>query len=127
MLAIVDVLDSYRTLAEMTRACFGRLGQLLDSDEAREAVKVVDWRVMDHALWALKAYPDDMDLLLVRKATLVFRFDSTHSVPTGALENRGRLMFPTPRSRAPGPTLSGSALRVRGSAMYVVSSVPWEW
>lgn len=65
VLAIVDVLDAYRTLAEMTRACFGRLGELLDSDEAREAVKVVDWRIMDHALWALKAYPDDVDLLLV--------------------------------------------------------------
>ncbi len=68
VLAIVDVLDAYRTLAEMTRACFGRLGQLLEGDEAREAVKVVDWRIMDHALWALKAYPDDVDLLLVRRA-----------------------------------------------------------
>lgn len=67
VLAIVDVLDAYRTLAEMTRACFGRLGELLDSDEAREAVKVVDWRIMDHALWALKTYPDDVDLLLVSK------------------------------------------------------------
>lgn len=67
VLAIVDVLDAYRTLAEMTRACFGRLGELLDSDEAREAVKVVDWRIMAHALWALKTYPEDVDLLLVSK------------------------------------------------------------
>lgn len=67
VLAIVNVLDAYRTLAEMTRACFGRLGELLDSDEAREAVKVVDWRIMDHALWALKTYPDDVNLLLVSK------------------------------------------------------------
>lgn len=65
VLAIVDVLDAYRTLGEMNRACFGRLGELLDSDEAREAVKVVDWRIMDHALWALNTYPDDVDLLLV--------------------------------------------------------------
>lgn len=65
VIAIVDVLDGYRKLAEMTRACFRRLGQLLDGDEAREAVKVVDWRIMDHALWALKAYPDDVDMLLV--------------------------------------------------------------
>lgn len=65
VIAIVDVLDGYRSLAEMTRACFGRLGQLLDGDEAREAVKFVDWRIMDHALWALKTYPDDVDMLLV--------------------------------------------------------------
>lgn len=65
VIAIVDVLDRYRSLAEMTRACFDRLGQLLNGDEARDAVKAVDWRIMDHALWALKAYPDDVDLLLV--------------------------------------------------------------
>lgn len=65
VIAVVDVLDNYRTLAEMTRACFGRLGQLLNGDEAREAVTVVDWRIMEHALWALRTYSDDVDMLLV--------------------------------------------------------------
>lgn len=72
VMAIVDVLDAYRTLSEMARACFGRLGQLLDSDEAREATKFVDWRIMDHALWTLKTYPDDVDMQLVR--VFVFGF-----------------------------------------------------
>lgn len=65
VMAIVDVLDVYRTLAEMARACFGRLGQLLTSDQAREATKVADVRIMEHALWALETYNDDVDMQLV--------------------------------------------------------------
>lgn len=64
VIAVADVLDAYRTLAEMARACFGRLGQLLESDEAREATKFIEWRIMEHALWTLKAYPDDVDMQL---------------------------------------------------------------
>lgn len=106
VLAIVDVLDAYRTLAEMTRACFGRLGQLLESDEAREAVKVVDWRIMDHALWALKAYPDDVDLLLVRRALhfiLLQYLGSNRGRQAGrqALENRWCRVFLTSFSCVP--------------------------
>lgn len=66
VLVIVDVLDVYRTLVEMVRACFGRLGQLLDNDDSREATKAVDVRIMGHALWALTTYEDDVDLQLVR-------------------------------------------------------------
>lgn len=65
VIAIVEVLDTFRTLAEMARACFGRLCQLLDTDETREATKCVDWRIMEHALWTLKAYPEDVDIQLV--------------------------------------------------------------
>lgn len=65
VMAIVDVLDVYRTLEEMARACFGRLGDLLTSDQAREATKVADVRIMEHALWALKTYNDDVDMQLV--------------------------------------------------------------
>lgn len=65
VIAIVDVLDMYRSLAEIARACFGRLGQLLDSDEAREATKVVEVRIMEHALWAFTSNQDDVDLQLV--------------------------------------------------------------
>lgn len=65
VIAIVDVLDAYRTLVEMVRACFGRLGHLLESDEAREATKCIDWRIMEHALWTLKTYSDDEDIQLV--------------------------------------------------------------
>lgn len=64
-MAIVDVLDVYRTLVEMARACFGRLAQLLDNDDAREATNLVDVRIMQHALWTLKTYPDDVDMQLV--------------------------------------------------------------
>lgn len=65
VIAIVGVLDTYRTLVEVARACFGRLGQLLARDEARESTKFVDWRIMEHALWTLKAYPGDVDMQLV--------------------------------------------------------------
>ena len=65
VIAIIDVLDAYRTLVEMARACFGRLGHLLESDEAREATKCVEWRIMEHALWTLKTYSDDEDMQLV--------------------------------------------------------------
>lgn len=79
VIAIVDVLDAYRTLAEMARACFGRLGQLLNSDEAREATKFVDWRIMEHALWTLKTYPDDVDIQLVSTIVIVHgRFPNDH-------------------------------------------------
>lgn len=65
VIAIIDVLDVYRTLAEMARACFGRLGQLLAGDQAREATKFAAVRIMEHALWTLKTYPDDVDMQLV--------------------------------------------------------------
>eukprot|EP00903_Cladosiphon_okamuranus_P014460 g13416.t1 len=94
VIAIVDVLDAYRKLAEITRACFGRLGELLDSNEAREAVKVVDWRIMDHALWALNTYPDDVDLLLK-----IFRFLILAGRPVGRAEG---VVLPRP------PTCDGS-------------------
>lgn len=64
VIAIADVLDAYRTLPVMARACFGRLGQLLENDEAREATKCIDWRIMEHALWTLRAFPDDVDMQL---------------------------------------------------------------
>ncbi|CAM9928382.1 unnamed protein product [Pylaiella littoralis] len=104
VIAIVDVLDAYRTLAEMTRACFGRLGQLLDGDQAREAVNFVDWRIMDHALWALKMYPDDVDMLLK-----VLRFLVLAGRPIGRVEG---VVLPSPPAcdgalRAFGPSGDG--------------------
>lgn len=65
VIAIVNVLDTYRTLAEIVRACFDRLGLLLEGHEAREATKAMDKSIMDHALWTLNTYPDDIDLQLV--------------------------------------------------------------
>ncbi|CAN0553897.1 unnamed protein product, partial [Ectocarpus sp. 12 AP-2014] len=104
VVAIVQVLDAYRTLAEMTRACFDRLGHLLNSEEAREAVKCVDWRIMDHALWALKTYPDDVDLLLK-----ILRFLVLAGRPAGRVE--GAVMCRPPASdgslRAFGPSGDG--------------------
>ncbi|CAM9592714.1 unnamed protein product [Scytosiphon promiscuus] len=99
VIAIVDVLDAYRTLAEMTRACFGRLGQLLNGDEAREAVKAVDWRIMDHALWALRANSDDVDMLLK-----ILRFLVLAGRPIGRVE--GVVL--------PAPPASDGALRAFG-------------
>lgn len=66
VVVIVDVLDSYRTLVEMARICFCRLGELLEREDARKAAKAVESRIMDHALWALVSYADDVDLQLVR-------------------------------------------------------------
>ncbi|CAB1098238.1 unnamed protein product [Ectocarpus sp. CCAP 1310/34] len=104
VVAIVQVLDAYRTLAEMTRACFDRLGHLLNSEEAREAVKCVDWRIMDHALWALKTYPDDVDLLLK-----ILRFLVLAGRPAGRME--GAVMSRPPASDGPlrafGPSGNG--------------------
>lgn len=66
VMVILDVLDSYRTLAEIVRIGFDRLGRLMDSDDGRRAAEAADVRMMEHALWALTSYPDDVDLQLVR-------------------------------------------------------------
>lgn len=65
VIAIANALDVYGNLVEIARACFGRLAQLLDSDEAREATNAIHKRIMEHALSALKTYPYDVDMQLV--------------------------------------------------------------
>ncbi|CAM9274545.1 unnamed protein product [Discosporangium mesarthrocarpum] len=89
VLAVASVLDHYRGLQEMTRACFSRLGNLLQKDAARETIKTSGLRIMDHALWALRTFHDDVDIQLK-----VLRFVVLAGRPIGGTEgmvfHRGR-------------------------------------